>query len=452
MKKNRAYNKSADPSERGVFLTLHRYNGFPPGPNKTRDRSHPTPAPTLALSPARDAMPYLPLRVSPPNRCPASFRAASMGRFAATVIACGLILLGSAAAARAETSPQWPFPRGTAESTGATEQTLPQTLSLLWEYEGEEAIEATPVVANGRVFFGDVMGRLYCVGLEQGQEIWQHNYDTGFLASPAVRDDLLVIGDVYGNLYGADAATGKQRWKKTTEGEINGAPAFFKDKVLITSQDGKLYCFDADDGELAWTYQTDDQIRCSPALAGDRTFLGGCDGQLHMVDLNTGKAIGEPLPLGGPTGSTPAIVGTKAVLPTMDGLVLAFDWKDQTELWRYEDPQRPQEYRSSAAVRGDVVVVSSRNKYVDALSLESGERIWRHTLRRRADASPVIAGEDVWIAATDGRLVRLSLKDGEPKWEYEIRGSFLAAPAIAGDRLIVADDKGVVRCFGPETP
>jgi outer membrane protein assembly factor BamB len=133
----------------------------------------------------------------------------------------------------------------------------------------------------------------------------------------------------------------------------------------------------------------------------------------------------------------------------MDGAVLAFDYVEHKELWRYEDAERAQEYRNSAALSDKLVIVSSQYKQVDAISIETGERKWRHTLRRRADASPVIAGEDVWIAATDGRLIRLGLEDGtEEKWSYEIRGAFLAAPAIAGNELFIADDEGVLRCFG----
>ncbi len=341
----------------------------------------------------------------------------------------------------------WPLPRGNAQSTGYTDQTLPETLEVAWEYKAEEAIETTPVVAQGRVFLSDVMGRLYAVNESDGSEIWKKNYDTGFIASPAVNGKLLVIGDIEGNLYGLDVATGNETWKAMTDGEINGAAAFYKDNVLVTSQDGKLYCFRQKDGSPVWTYATDDQIRCSPALAGDRTFLGGCDGRLHIVDLKTGKAATEPLPLGGPTGSTPAVRDNKAFLPIMDGAIFAFDWSKPAELWRYEDDERNQEYRGSAAISEDLVIVSSQFKQVDAISIETGKRKWRHTLRRRADASPLVAGDDVWIAATDGRLIRLALKDGTEKWQYEVRGAFIGAPAISNGKLFIADDDGVLRCF-----
>jgi outer membrane protein assembly factor BamB len=342
----------------------------------------------------------------------------------------------------------WPLARGDAQSTGRALQTLPENLQVRWEFKADEAIETTPVIGGGRLFVGDVMGQVYALDQASGKELWRHDYDTGFLASPAIAGEIVVFGDIDGNLYALDVKTGEEQWKQTTEGEISGSPAFFKDSVLITSQDGRLHCFSLQDGSPRWAYQTDDQIRCSPTVAGDRTFLGGCDGQLHVVDLNTGKLAGDPLPLGGPTGSTPSVRDAMAFVPIMDGVVLAFDWKEQKEVWRYEDQDRPQEYRNSAAVSDDLVIVSSQYKQVDAISIESGERKWRHTLRRRADASPVVAGDDVWIAAVDGRLIRLALEDGtDEKWSYEIRGAFLAAPAIAGDELFIADDEGVIRCF-----
>jgi len=349
------------------------------------------------------------------------------------------------------TTTDWPTPRGDAQSTGHADQTLPAKIGVRWEFKADEAIETTPVVVGNRVFVSDVMGKVYAIDRSRGTEIWKTDFKTGFLAAPAIRSDRLLIGDIDGNLYALDVTNGKELWRKSTDGEICGSVAFHGDNVLATSQDGKLYCFRLKDGSAVWTYQTDDQIRCSPTVAGDRTFLGGCDGQLHVVDLYTGESVGDSLELGGPTGSTPSVVGTKAFLPIMDGAVLAFDWKAHKELWQYMDEDRPQEYRNSAAVTDKLVVVSSQYKQVDAISVATGKLKWRHTLRRRADASPVIAGSDVWVAATDGRLIRLGLEDGtDEKWSYEIRGSFLAGPAIAGQELFIADDDGVVRCFGAE--
>lgn len=343
---------------------------------------------------------------------------------------------------------EWRLPRGDAQSTGHSPITLPENLTVLWESKADEAIEATPVVGDGRVIVGDVMGKVYAFNQNNGDKLWEKDFETGFIASPAISGQTVVIGDFEGNVFALDTKSGELRWKQTTQGEISGAVAFHANNVLATSYDGQLYCFSLHDGTLQWSYQTDDQIRCSPTVAGNETFLGGCDGQLHVVDLTTGKSARQPLPLNGPTGSTPAVSGTKAFLPIMDGEVFAFDYKSGDLLWQHSDPERAQEYRNSAAISDELVIVSSQYKQVDAIAIDTGKRKWRYTLRRRADASPVIAGDDVWIAATDGRLIRLSLEDGTEKWSYEIRGSFLGGPAIAGNRLFIADDDGVVRCFG----
>uniref|UniRef100_UPI003569D36F outer membrane protein assembly factor BamB family protein n=1 Tax=Novipirellula sp. TaxID=2795430 RepID=UPI003569D36F len=194
---------------------------------------------------------------------------------------------------------EWTLARGNPESTGATDQQVPKDLVVKWEYKADEAIESALVVADNLVFAADVMGKLYGISRVDGKEVWTHDYDTGFTAPPAFHDGHLAIGDVEGNFYFLDAKTGKLLWQAETEGEIDGSAAFFGDNVLIASQDGKLYCFAVKDGSPVWTYQTDDQIRCSPTVAGDSTFIGGCDGQLHIVDLNTGKAIGNTVPLGG---------------------------------------------------------------------------------------------------------------------------------------------------------
>lgn len=365
---------------------------------------------------------------------------------------CVLLTLAITLPGQAATAADWPLPRGDAQATGSTATELPEELVVRWQFAAEEAVEAPPVVASGRVYLADVVGTIYCLSSDDGVEQWRLATDIGFISGPAIDGDLLVIGDLDGKVYAVEAATGKLRWTREFQGEISSAASFLDERVLIASQDGNLYALSRTDGASLWTYETSDQIQCSPSIAGDHTFLGGCDGNLHTIGIRDGRSSADPLPLGGPTGSTPAILGERAFLPIMDGAVIAFDWKANRELWRYVDQERAQEYRTSPAVRDQVVVVASQNRQVDALDAETGERKWRYTLRRRADASPVIAGGDVWLASTDGRLTRLSLSDGSEKWQYEIRGQFISSPAIAEDRLFIADSRGIVRCFAAAAP
>lgn len=380
-------------------------------------------------------------------------------RLACVLSAVVVVFGASAGFAQADvpTNGDWPLARGNSNSTGAVAKSLPSDLQQQWEFTAKEAIEATPVIANGFVYVADVMGGLYSLRLSDGKPVWQKSYDTIFLASPAIRmddagkPDLFVIGDVDGNVVALDVKSGEEKWKHVVGGEVDGSVNFFEGDVLVTSQDGSLVRLSGDDGSEVWKYETNDQIRCSPTLAGNNTFLGGCDGMLHVVDVTTGKSAGEPMSLEGPTGSTVSVIGDQAYLPTMGGMVLGFNWRTGTKSWEYADDDRMQEYRNSAAVTEDIVVLASQYKQVDAINTATGKRMWTYKLRRRADASPVIAGDDVWIAATDGRLIRLNLKDGSETWQREYRGGFIASPAIVADQIILADDKGKVWAMGPKS-
>lgn len=347
-------------------------------------------------------------------------------------------------------SNDWPVDRGNVAATGAAPQTLPEKLKVEWEYEAGETVDTSPVVAADRVFIGDVAGAVHALDLKTGQKIWKQETELGFMAPPTASSEIVVVGDLDGIVYTYEASSGKPLWKYQTGAEIGAGATILPGVVLVSSQDGLLYALSPKSGELLWKYETGDQIRCRPAVASDRTFLGGCDGSLHAVTISDGTAAADPLPLDGPTGSTPAILGDRAYLPTQAGSVLAFNWKTGEQLWSYADPDRPEEFRNSAAVTEKHVVVTSKNRSVISLNPETGKVQWTTTLRKRADGSPVIAGSDVWVAAADGRLYRISLHDGKIAWQYEERGGFIAPPAIAGNRLIVANDKGKVICFGPD--
>lgn len=328
------------------------------------------------------------------------------------------------------------------------DQRAGNNLNLRWQFDASEAIESSPAVDKGRVFVADVDGQLLALDCSDGRQLWNREYKTGFTATPAIKADLLVIGDIEGNVYGVDTNTGKEIWKTSTDGEIGDSATFHNGQVLVPDRSGKLHCLATRDGSTIWTYELDDQLRCRPTVVGGRAFLGGCDGGLHIVDLDTGKAVGRPLALAGPTGSSPAVLGTQVFVPVKDGVVHCFDCGSGQELWQYRDEDQPQDYRSDPAVTDRLVIVASQTRQVDAISIETGKRVWRATLPGRPDASPVVVGDQVWIATTDGRLTRLSTTTGQPVHHaYEVRGSFVASPVIINGDVFIANDRGLVICL-----
>src|SRR5262245_41228665 len=281
----------------------------------------------------------------------------------------------SPASTEARTQGSWPLARGDALASGVANTTLPEQPEVVWKETIEKgAFDATPVIADGIVYLGDMDGTVYAWRLTDGKEIWSRKFESGFIASPAIRGNLLYVADMDGKLYALDIKTGEPKWSFASESEIDNGANFWKDNVLFGSQDSKLYCLNATSGELVWKLAIQDQIRCMPTVVDDRSFVAGCDSTLHIIDLNTGKEAAG-VPIEAPTGVTPAVLGENVYFGTEGGTFFAVNWKEAKVTWKAEDKGSPQPYRSSPAVRDDIVVVGSRSRRVEAFDPKTGKEL-----------------------------------------------------------------------------
>jgi outer membrane protein assembly factor BamB len=402
-----------------------------------------------------------------------------MLRRACVWLACALPVLAarSAPAAEpaaepvAETAPDgaWPTSRGCLSGTGRSGSTVALPLAERWHRRFEKtAFGAVPVIDSGTIYLGDLDGTFHAFDLDSGESRWTFKTEAaGFPSSAAVSPDpavpLVVVGDDTGVVRGFDRATGAVVWEYETDGEISGGPTILPGgegrppRVLVGSQDASLSCLTLADGKPVWKHSIADQIRCSPTVArgpqGDRVFLAGCDGKLHVLDAATGDAL-SAVPIDGPTGTTPAAVGDRVFFGTEGGTFFAIDYHKGEVAWRVQPAVNPQSYRSSAAIAGDLVIVGSRGRAVEAFAAADGARRWRRAMRGKVDASAVVArrqtdgAEVVIVADAAGKIVALAAGDGEPLWEFDAGGGFSAGAAVAAGSVVLASDDGTVWCFG----
>ncbi|MFM9194391.1 MAG: PQQ-binding-like beta-propeller repeat protein, partial [Planctomycetia bacterium] len=298
----------------------------------------------------------------------------------------------------------WPLARGSAAGTGVSAASLRLPLAERWRRSFEKtAFGATPVITDDVAYVGDLDGTFHALAMADGATKWSFKAkDAGFPSPAAVSTDpaapLVVVGDDTGIVRAFDRAAGTLAWTYETTGEISGGPTILHGaaggRVLVGSQDASLSCLELADGKLLWKHSIADQIRCSPTVArtaeGDRVFLAGCDGKLHVIDAENGEEKAA-VPIGGPTGTTPATAGTRVFFGTEGGGFFAIDFLEARVAWQPPAAANAQSYRSSAAIAGDLVVVGSRGKAVEAFSSVDGSRKWRHPLRGRVEASPVVA-------------------------------------------------------------
>ena len=399
--------------------------------------------------------------------------------FHLAMIACLACTAAAAAAADNPAAPlaaapadAWPFVRGSLAGTGRSAATLRLPLAEAWRRDFDKtAFGATPVIAVGMIYLGDLDGTFHALALDTGATQWTFKADeAGFPSAAAVSVDpafpLVVVGDDTGVVRAFDHKTGAVKWTYATDGEISGGPTIIASaagpRVLVGSQDASLSCLSLADGAVVWKHSIADQIRCAPTVAettaGPRVFIAGCDGKLHVIDVATGAATAA-VAIDGPTGTTPAAAADRVFFGTEGGGFFAVDVEKLKVAWRMQSAVPGQSYRSSAALTEQFAIVGSRGRAIEAFRLADGGRAWRTPVRGRVDAAPVIvvasggtaaaaAPREVAIVAdAAGKIVAVEAATGAKAWEFDAGGRFDAGPAVAGGRLVIASDDGTVWCF-----
>lgn len=361
----------------------------------------------------------------------------------------------------------WPMARGTPAGTGRSAEHLTFPLVESWRRSlGKTAFEATPVIADGTIYVGDLDGTFHALSLEDGSTRWVFQGSVGFPAAAAVSIDpampLVIAGDADGIVRAFHSGGGKVLWEYRTDGEISGGPTIMArgdgSRVLVGSQDASLTCLNLADGRVIWTHTLADQIRCAPTVTGDVVVVAGCDGKLHLIDAATGGETAS-VPIDGPTGTTPASEGGRVFFGTEGGTFLAIEIAPPREAWRVQSTAKGKSYRSSAAISGSVAIVGSRGRAIEAFATSDGGRRWRHPMRGRVDASPLVVAvkhgegrEAVIVGDSAGRIVAVDAATGAPVWEFDAGGDFVGGAAVADGRVVLANGDGTVWCFKQPSP
>jgi outer membrane protein assembly factor BamB len=114
---------------------------------------------------------------------------------------------------------------------------------LLWKTPGTSAIDSSPALGQGLIFYGAFDHALHAVDL-QGNERWIFKTGGPVTSSAALGGDGTVwIGSEDGKLY-AIGHDGALVWSFATQGAISSSPAIGPlGEVAVGSRDGSVYLF-----------------------------------------------------------------------------------------------------------------------------------------------------------------------------------------------------------------
>jgi polyvinyl alcohol dehydrogenase (cytochrome) len=189
-----------------------------------------------------------------------------------------------------------------ADAAGMSGRDVPR-LKLKWALglPGASSGGTQPVVAGGRIYFGDAEGDLFALDAKSGCIIWRTEVEAGIRSAITLGERsggglTAYFGDQAANMYAVDAATGKVLWKVKVDDHpqaaITAASALYAGRlyVPVSSREeakvadprypccvfrGSVLALDAATGKRIWkTYTIDERPKPGAKNSAGTLILG----------------------------------------------------------------------------------------------------------------------------------------------------------------------------------
>jgi outer membrane protein assembly factor BamB len=320
---------------------------------------------------------------------------------------------------------------------------------LLWKTPVAAPGFGSPVVWSNRVFLsgGDrVSRRVVCYHAATGALLWEQTVPASSPAPP--------------------------RSATTGSGETPGIPEDTGYAASTVATDGRRVYAVFATGDLA-AFTVEGQMAWSKGLGplknpyGHASSLLAWEGQL-LLQLDQGQSDSGPSKLfafDGATGhilwqrprpvpaswATPIVIetgGQTQIVTLGDPFVIAYAFRDGTEIWRAE-LLRGEVTPSPIFAGGKLFVVSPSDRLLAIRPDGRGDVTKTHLAWSARDnvpdiTSPVSNGELVFTLDSYGLLTCYEAGQGQKLWEHDLDMECRASPSLAGDRLYVVGKNGTV--------
>ena len=267
-----------------------------------------------------------------------------------------------------------------------------------------------------------VDGVLVCVDRASGRQSWKFGGVDGVLpifSTPVVADGKLYFGEgthqnTFCKLYCLNAATGEQLWAFTTKSHTEGTPCVAGGKVYFSAGDDGLFCLDANTGEEVWHYRGHEQNLHidTPVVVADGKLYGGSGYNTFAAFCLDAKSGAELWKVETPTRSfgSPLVAGTQVVFGLGTGALLE-------DLSTEVEPGKPRETKAAGMV----------------LSLDrlTGKQTWKFELSCSVHTQMCADAGSVYFASRNTKLYALNRATGDMIWNMDLGDKMVTGPTIA---------------------
>lgn len=346
-----------------------------------------------------------------------------------------------------------------------------------WLYHTEAGIASTPAVADGKIYFLSRDGFFYALEQATGKRLWRFatggerrfgavgGYglpaEMGpvpdpwdfYLSSPIVHNGKVYFGSTDKNLYALNATTGALVWSFTADEAIHSSPVINNGKLFFGTWGTRLYALNAETGAELWQRQggIDPQyfamqgITAAPVADNNNVYVGARDGFFYAWRQSDGAQLWKYDAAYSWVLASAALDENNVYIATSDtGLFLALD--KQTGEEKYRADTRVWTYTNPLLVQNRYAFVGTMTGELYGFDKNTGKKLWYYqTPESRADINDIVDGKTGKL-----RNEKLFAPDIQTQAGVELvksLGAFLASPIWVNDRLIAVTATGDILLF-----
>ena len=173
----------------------------------------------------------------------------------------------------------------------------------VWTARAAGDVKASLALAGPAVVVGDYSGKVSAFARRDGRLLWRTTSpgerlrgSGRFYAGPAVAYGRVFLGNVNGRVLGLQAGSGDLAWVRVVSDYVYSSAAVADRTVFVGSYDHKLYALDAVTGRPRWTQDLGERISGSPTVLGNLVFASTLarrpsDGRTVAIDVRTGRRV-----------------------------------------------------------------------------------------------------------------------------------------------------------------
>ena len=319
-----------------------------------------------------------------------------------------------------------------------------------WSFQASAPIGSQPVVAGGRVLVVATDGTVTSLDLATGATAWTARLGVDADGSPAVFGGLLLVGADDG-AHALALDTGEPRWANAVTGAVRGAPALIGGVAVFASMSGRAVGVDALTGKVRWNVPLGAPNDTSVAAVDGTAVVGLTDGSAVALDPSSGATEWQTTVDAGARIGTPAIVGGRVLLASLDEggpdtrHITALDLTTGRIGWRFGSPGDRPSY--TPAVADGLAITEGEAGEVTALDETTGAVRWQTAEPGILEIVPALVGSTVYGAANGRFAFALDATTGRELWRLPIKGVPFG-PAITGGLELLPTDTGLLYAVG----